>query len=77
MTDAGVTDEEVAAAAYDAAESVVFSRVERTEVTDLDISVSFDGTLAVEVYLEGPDDAERIAEDAALAARGAADDLLE
>jgi len=68
-----VTDREVS----EAAESVVFSRLDRTAVTDLDISVSFDGTLDVDVYIEASGDTEQVAEDAALAARAAADELLD
>lgn len=75
--EADVGDREVVEAAYEAVESVVFSRLDRTAVTDLDISVSFDGTLDVDVYIEASGDAEKVAEDAALAARAAADDLLE
>jgi len=65
--------------AADAAENVVFSRIDRTEIRDLDVTVTFeDGQLEVDVYLDAPEasDAERVAEDAVLAARSAADDLL-
>jgi len=74
------TDEEIVTAAVDAAESVVFSRYSRSEIRDLDVTVSFEaGDLEVDVYLNVPDDtdSERVAEDAALAARSAVDDLLE
>lgn len=68
-------------AAAAAAEDLVFSRIERSAVDDLDVTVSLeDGTLTVEVYVEAPDadvDVDRVADDAALAARGAADDVLE
>ncbi len=73
-------DEEVVRAAAEAAEEVVFSRIGRSDVADLDVTVSFEaGILEVDVYLDAPDadDAERVADDAALAARAAADDLLE
>ncbi|MFB6217617.1 MAG: DUF3194 domain-containing protein [Halobacteriaceae archaeon] len=73
-------DREVVEAAYDAAETVVFSRLDRSAVADLDITVTFEaGTLDVDVYIdaEGDTDAEQVADDAALAARAAADDLLE
>ncbi|MEF8812767.1 MAG: DUF3194 domain-containing protein [Halovenus sp.] len=65
--------------AADAAENVVFSRIDRSEIRDLDVTVTFeDGQLEVDIYLDAPDagDAEQVAEDAALAARSAADDLL-
>ena len=74
------TDEEIVTAAVDAAESVVFSRYSRSEIRDLDVTVSFEaGDLEVDVYLNvpGDTDSERVAEDAALAARSAVDDLLE
>jgi hypothetical protein len=71
------TDDEVVQAAADAAESVVFSRYDTGEVRDLDVTVIFeDGRLEVDVYLDADGDAEQVAEDAALAARAAADDLL-
>jgi hypothetical protein len=75
-----VTDERVVRAAVEAAESVLFSRFDRSDLDDLDIAVSFeDGVLDVDVYLNAPeaDDAEAVADEAALAAREAVDDLLE
>jgi len=74
------TDEEVVRTAAEAAEGLVFSRYRQSEVTDLDVTVTFeDGVLEVDVYLNAPDDAhdpERVADDAALAARAAVDDLF-
>jgi hypothetical protein len=74
------TDEEVVQTAAEAAEGLVFSRYKQSEVTDLDVTVSFeDGVLEVDVYLNAPDDTadpERVADDAALAARAAVDDLF-
>jgi len=74
------SDDEVVRTAAGAAESVVFSRLDRGDVADLDVTVGFDdGVLEVDVYLNAPDgraDADRVADDAALAARGAVDDLL-
>lgn len=74
-------DVAVADVAADAAESVVFSRYDRSEIEDVDVTVAFeDGQLDVDVYLNVPDDqagAQRAAEDAALAARSAVDELLE
>jgi hypothetical protein len=75
-----VTDERVVRAAVEAAESVLFSRFDRSDLDDLDVAVSFeDGVLDVDVYLNAPeaDDAEAVADEAALAAREAVDDLLE
>jgi len=72
-------DAEVVQTAAKAAEDVVFSRFDRSEIDDIDVTVSFEeGVLEVDVYLdaEGTTDPERVADDAALAARGAVDDLL-
>ncbi|WP_135363920.1 DUF3194 domain-containing protein [Halosimplex halophilum] len=78
--DADPTDEEVVQTAAEAAETVVFSRFDRSAVDDLDVTVTFeDGVLEVDVYLNAPDaagDPDRVADDAALAARGAVDDLF-
>lgn len=75
------TGAEVVEAAADAAEGVVFSRIDSGDVADLDVSVTFeDGILEVDVYLHAPDalvDEQQVADDAALAARVAVDDLLE
>ncbi|MBV0901576.1 DUF3194 domain-containing protein [Haloarcula salina] len=75
------TDDEVVETAAQAAENVVFSRFDASEVEDLDVTVSFeDDLLEVDVYLNAPDarrDEERVADDAALAARSAVDDLFE
>jgi|GEM_PF-185651 len=75
-----IDDATVVQTAAEAAEDVVFSRFDRGEVADVDIGVSFeDAVLEVDVYLdaEGSPDPERVADDAALAARAAVDDLLE
>lgn len=71
-------DDEVVRAAAQAAEDVVFSRYDRAAVRDLDVTVTFDdGILEVDVYLDAEGgDPDQVADDAALAARGAADDLL-
>lgn len=74
-----VSDEEVVRTVAEAAEELVFSRCRRSDVRDLDITVRFsEGELEVDVYLNAPEveDADRIADDAALAGRAAADDLL-
>jgi len=78
-----VDDETVVRTAAEAAEGLVFSRFGRSDVEDLDVTVSFeDGLLEVDVFLDVAEDAggadpDRVADDAALAARGAVDDLLE
>lgn len=79
-TSSDVDDVTVVQHAAEAAEAVIFARVSRSEVRDFDVTVTFeDGHLEVDVYLdapEGTEDPERVADDAALAARGAVDDLL-
>jgi hypothetical protein len=74
------TDEEVVKAAAEAAEGLVFSRYKRSAVEDLDVTVTFeDGVLEVDVYLDAPAEArdpDQVADDAALAARSAVDDLF-
>ncbi|WP_232700876.1 DUF3194 domain-containing protein [Halobacterium wangiae] len=79
-TDAEPTDEEVVETAAEAAEGLVFDRLKTTDVDDLDITVTFeDGVLEVDVYLDASDaeaDLEQVADDAALAAQGAVDDLF-
>jgi len=75
------TDDEVVRTAAEAAEDVVFSRVDTSDVDDLDVTVTFeDAVLEVDVYVHAPEasaDEERVADDAALAARGAVDDLFD
>lgn len=74
------TDDEVVRTAADAARDVVFSRYDKSDVDDIDVTVTFeDDVLEVDVYLNAPDgraDADRVADDAALAARGAVDELF-
>jgi len=81
MTTDEPDDDEVVRAAAEAAETVVFSRYSNADVRDLDITVSFeDGRLEVDVYIDAPEgdrNPKRVADDAALAARGAVDSLLE
>jgi hypothetical protein len=78
--DAGPSEATVVETAASAAERVIFSRYSKGEVTDYDVTVSFeDGQFAVDIYIEAPEaspDADRVADDAALAARGAVDDLF-
>jgi hypothetical protein len=75
------TDDEVVETASTAAEDVVFSRYGVSAVEDLDVTVTFeDGVLGVDVYVNAPDsrqDEAQVADDAALAARAAVDDLFE
>jgi hypothetical protein len=75
------TDDEVVETAADAAEDVVFSRVDVGELDDFDVTVTFEeGVLDVDVYVNAPEagvDEERVADDAALAARAAVDSLFE
>jgi len=75
------TDEEAVEAAASAAADLIFARIDRSDVEDYDVTVSFeDGILDVDVYVLAPDateDADRVAEDAALAARHAVDELFE
>ncbi len=74
------SDEEVVETAAEAAEGLVFSRLATGDVEDLDITVTFEeGVLDVDVYVHAPDaddDVDQVAEDAALAARAAVDDLF-
>jgi hypothetical protein len=78
--DAGPTDEAVVKAASEAAEGLVLSRYKQSEVTDLDVTVRFEGgVLEVDVYLNAPDDPdpEMVAEAAVEAAEAAVDELFE
>jgi len=74
-------DEEVVETAADAAESVVFSRIEKRELDDVDVTVTFeDGRLDADVYVNAPEsnvDERQVADDAALAARAAVDELFD
>ncbi|MFC7081214.1 DUF3194 domain-containing protein [Halorussus caseinilyticus] len=73
------SDDEVVQTAAEAAEGLILSRLSNSAVKDLDVTVSFeDGILEVDVYLNAPeaDDEDQIADDAALAARSAVDELF-
>lgn len=77
----GPTDQEVVETASAAAEGVVMSQYSQTDLKDLDITVSFeDAVLDVDVYLnpvaDAEPDAEAVADEAALAAQDAVDDLF-
>ncbi|MFB1063155.1 DUF3194 domain-containing protein [Natrinema sp. H-ect4] len=77
------SDETVVQTAADAAEGVIFSQYKQSDVRDYDVTVVFeDGVLEVDVYLNAPEDEdeadpEQVADDAALAARHAVDELFE
>jgi hypothetical protein len=74
------SDDEVVQTAAAAAENVIFSRFSNSEVKDVDVTVTFeDGILEVDVYVNAPEggaDVDQVADDAALAARAAVDDLF-
>jgi hypothetical protein len=76
-----VSDATVVDAAASAAEDVIFSRFDRAEVAEYDATVAFeDGVLEVDVYINAPEATGQeatVADDAALAARSAVDELLE
>lgn len=75
------TDQAVVETAASAAADLLFARIGRSTVDDYDVTVSFeDEVLEVDVYVVAPDateDTDRVAEDAALAARHAVDELFE
>ena len=72
------TAETVVTEAAEAAEAVVFSRYKRSEVRDLDVTVTFEaGHLELDVYIDAPGDDEQVANDAVLAARAAVDRLFD
>ena len=80
MTGDEPSDETVVQTAADAAEGLIFSRYKQSAVRDVDVTVTFeDGRLEVDVYLNAPDDEadpDQVADDAALAAREAVDELF-
>lgn len=80
MTDDEPTDEEIVQTASDAAEGLIFSRYKQSNVRDYDVTAIFEeGVLEVDVYLNAPEDEadpEQVADDAALAAREAVDELF-
>jgi hypothetical protein len=76
-----VADERITNTAAEAAEELIFSRFDTDDVADFDVTVTFeDGILEVDVYLDVPEpglaDPEQVADDAALAARRAVDELF-
>lgn len=78
----GPSDQEVVETASEAAEGVVMSHYSQSELKDLDITVTFeDGMLEVDVYLNpvsgAEPDADAVADEAALAAQDAVDELFD
>ncbi|MGQ4554682.1 DUF3194 domain-containing protein [Halobellus sp. GM3] len=79
------TDEEVVQTAAEAAEGVILAHYKQSELTDFDVTVTFeDGVLDVDVYVNAPDGdeetgdtAETVADEAARAAGDAVDELFE
>jgi hypothetical protein len=75
------SDEEIVRTAAEAAEDLVFSRLDGSNVDDLDVTVTFEeGILELDVYVNADApraDPNQVAEDAVLAGRAAADELLE
>lgn len=80
MTTEEPSDETVVQTASDAAEGLIFSRYKQSAVRDYDVTVTFEeGVLEVDVYLNAPEDdadPEQVADDAALAAQNAVDELF-
>jgi len=76
----GPSDATVVETASTAAEDLIFSRLDAGTIEDVDVTVTFeDDVLDVDVYVNAPDasgEEEQVAEDAALAAQGAVDDLF-
>ncbi len=74
------SDEAVVQTASAAAEDLIFERIKQTSVKDFDVTVTFEeGILDVDVYVNAPNanrDEEKVANDAALAARAAVDELF-
>ena len=57
------TDEEVVQTAAEAAEGVIFAHYKQSELTDFDVTVTFEeSVLDVDVYVNAPDDAEQDAD---------------
>lgn len=81
MTENGPTDADVVETAAAAAEGVVFERYRKSDVRDLDVTVTFDdGRLSVDVYLNPADgtdpDPDAVVDEAVAAAEAAVDDLF-
>jgi hypothetical protein len=76
-----VSDAAVVERAAAAAQEVVFFRFDADDIEDYDVTITFeDGVFEVDVYVNAPsgtDDEDGVAEDAALAARTAFDELFD
>jgi hypothetical protein len=74
------SDADVVETAAAAAEGVVFAHYAKSDVRDLDVTVTFEeGVLDVDVYLDAPDDdadPDAVADEAARTATEAVDDLF-
>jgi hypothetical protein len=76
------SDEAVVSAASEAAEGVILDHYKQSELTDFDVTVAFEeGVLDIDVYVNPPEDAgpdaDAVADEAALAAGDAVDDLFD
>ena len=76
------SDETVVQTAAEAAEGVILAHYKQSELTDFDVTVTFeDGVLDVDIYVNAPDDADEdeqaVADEAARTARDAVDELFE
>ncbi|SDX58778.1 DUF3194 domain-containing protein [Halobellus clavatus] len=76
------SDETVVQTAAEAAEGVILAHYKQSELTDFDVTVTFEeGVLDVDVYVNAPDDADEdeqaVADEAARTARDAVDELFE
>jgi hypothetical protein len=77
------SNQAVVETAAEAAEGVIFARYRQSDVTDFDVTVTFeDGVLDVDVYVnptaeaESEVDPERVVDEAARAAQDAVDELF-
>ncbi|WP_254862553.1 DUF3194 domain-containing protein [Halovivax gelatinilyticus] len=81
VADSDPDDVTVVEAAAEAAESLVFERYKQSAVRDLDVTVTFEeGVLDVDVYVNAPETdvtPDDVADEAAIAARDAVDDLFD
>lgn len=72
------SEPEIVDTATQAAHDIIFSRYDRSEVRDLEVTARFeDGIFEIEVFVDGPGDSEQVADDAALAAQSAVDELFQ
>lgn len=73
-------ESDVVSTGVSAAESVIFSRYSRGDISDIDVTIRVeDMEVEIDIYLSVPsaEDEEAVAHDAALAAQHAIDELLE